>query len=127
MCGVVPLPVGSGAAGAFEDGEERQEVPRGEDGVEHGVSAAGGDEEVAVAIAPCACDGGLVPEGEELGVWLVGGNEARVAAEECGGFSGDGLGDAYGTVQGEGLVSIAPDAFTQGGEADDPVNGLSLV
>ena len=46
------------AAGAFNDRDERDDIPEVHDRVEHDIGVTGGDEEVAVAIAPGAVEAG---------------------------------------------------------------------
>ena len=120
------------AAGFLQDGHEGAGVPRIENGVEHDVGAACGNEGVAIAIAPCAFElGGAMQVFE--GVMLAGGGEsAWIGVEkrgvgECGG-GGNLRGAGFASHHPPRAAAVAsPDSFGEGGEIHDAENGFAAM
>ncbi len=88
------LPVGEGAAGLFQDRQQRGEVPDGHHGIDHQLGPAGGHHQVAVAVAPGAAQpgGGLQAVVDVAAADLV--ERGHLAGEEQALGQGRAAGDA---------------------------------
>lgn len=125
--GRFPVPAGEAAAGAFDDGDEGEEVPGAEDGIEHDVGASGGDEEVAVAIPPGAEESGAAAQGFKGLVVLMAFDGGGVGAEDGGAFEGDALADADGAAVEGGGAAAAEAHFLKDGLVDAAGDGAAAV
>src|SRR5262249_24330029 len=57
-----PAPVGEDAARLADDRKERRRIPRGEHFVRHHLGSSGGDEQIAIAVAPGARNRGAASQ-----------------------------------------------------------------
>ena len=120
-------PVGDGAAGAADDGDEGGDVPRVHDGIDADIHESSREKKVAVAIRPSAVESGGVDETVAGGAVLIAGEIAMVAGDEGGFGQGSRGAGAHGlAVEGGGRI-VADDELTEGGLVDGAEDGLAVV
>lgn len=122
-----PAPIGDDTAGAANDGDEGGDVPGVHDRVEAEVGEAGGEEEVAVAIAPGAVEADLPREAVGGGAVLVAGEVEGVAGEKGGVGEAGGRADADGAVVERGDVAVADHELAEDGLMDATEDGFAAV
>ena len=125
--GGAALPVGDDAAGAAHDGHEGGDVPRVHDRVGGDVGAAGGEQEVAVAIGPGAEEADALGEGVEGGAVLEFGGVERVAGEQRGVGEAGAFAHADGGAVERGGGAVADHELVEDGLVDRAEDGLSVV
>lgn len=120
-------PIGDDTAGAADNGDEGDDVPRVHNGVEADIGQAGGEEQVAVTIAPSAVEPDGAHEGVAGGAVLVAGEVEGIAGEEGGLSEGGRVADTNGAVIERGGVAIADHELTEDGLVNAAENRLAAV
>ncbi len=121
------VPLAEGAAGLADDWLEGRGVPGAHVGIEHDFGAAGGDEEVAVAVAPGAGEAAALDEGT-VSDWTAGGGACEGCHREGGVFEGgDGRNAAGLAVEAGAPAERGSDGFADGVAGDDSEDGLAVA
>lgn len=125
--GVAPLPVGDAASRAFDDGDERHEIPGVEDGVGHDVCSATGNEVVAMAIAPVVIARDAATQvGKGVAILIFVDAPMRRCQQDSFLDAGTAA-DVYRAVVERGLHAIADEKVVKNGLIDDAENWFAML
>ena len=124
---IAALPVGDGATGAADDGDEGSDIPRVHDRVAHDIGPAGGEEQVAVTVAPGAGEARTRGGTGEGWAVLVSGGCQPIGGEQCALGEGAGGPAAHRLAVERGGATIAQEELPENGLVDGAQHGLAMV
>ena len=120
-------PIGHNPAGPSDDRNERGDVPRVHNGIEHHVGPAAGDEQVAVAVAPSSDEFGGSEDASACRTVLIFGEIERVAGEKRGLSEARGGAAAHGATVERGDLIIAEHELAKNRLMNAAEHGLTLM
>jgi len=125
--GRISRPIGNGAAGTADHGDESGNVPRVYDGIDRDVDEAGGEHQVTVAVGPRAVEAAGVDQRIGIRVRLIVSEVAVVAGNQSG------LGEVSGGAAADRLaverrrVVVADSELTERRLVDGAEHRLALM